>query len=159
MIENDTLLDDLKQHPIADYAAPIARAVAAAIDLALLTLVQFITAAALARALGYHPTHDLGTGAETTYLVFSPALIIGLVLAYFPGLWAWRGRTPGMQLLGLRVQRDDGLARVNGRTAIVRFGGLLLALAPALLGLLVAFTDERRQAFHDRLAGTVVVSE
>jgi len=32
-------------------------------------------------------------------------------------------------------------------------------MAPGLLGLLVAFGDQRRQAFHDRLAGTVVVAE
>jgi uncharacterized RDD family membrane protein YckC len=159
MIQNDTLLDQLKQHPMADYSSPIARAAAAVIDLGLLTVIQLITAASVAGALGYHPTHNLIAGTDTTYLVFSPVVITALVLAYFPGLWAWRGRTPGMQLVGLRIRKATDLTSLDRRTALIRFAALLLAIAPAVLGLVIAFGDERRQALHDRLAGTVVVAE
>jgi uncharacterized RDD family membrane protein YckC len=159
MLTTDTLLDQLKEHPIADYASPAVRAIAAAIDLGSLTALQFLAAAILAGALGYHTSYNTDTGAETTYFVFSPLLIIALALAYFPGLWAWRGSTPGMRLFGLRIVNEKDSTRIDRRTALGRFGALLLAIAPALLGLLVAFGDQRRQALHDRLAGTVVVAE
>lgn len=159
MLETDTLLAQLKEHPLADYASPVVRALAAGIDLAMLTVLQVIAAAILATALGYHASYNMDTGAETSYFVFSPVVIIALVLAYFPGLWAWRGRTPGMRLFALRILDARDSSRIDATTALGRFGALLLAIAPALLGLLVAFGDPQRQAFHDRLAGTVVVAE
>jgi uncharacterized RDD family membrane protein YckC len=159
MLETDTLLNQLKEHPAGGYASPMARAIAAAVDLGMLALLQFIAAAVLAAALGYHTSYDVQTGAETSYFVFSPVLIVALVLAYFPGLWAWRGRTPGMRLFALRIRNADDLTRITPETALARFLALLVAVAPGLLGLLLAFADERHQALHDRLAGTVVVAE
>ena len=159
MLETDTLLDQLKEHPVADCASPAVRAIAAGIDLGILTVLQFIAAAILAAALGYHTSYNMDTGAETSYFVFSPVLVIALVLAYFPGQWAWRGRTPGMRLFSLRILTARDFTRIDAATALGRFGALLLAIAPGLVGLLVAFGDQRGHAFHDRLAGTVVVAE
>ena len=159
MLETDTLLDQLKEHPVADHASPALRAIAAGIDLGILTFLQFTAAAALAGLLGYHTTYNMDTGAETDFFVFSPLLIIALVLAYFPGLWAWRGRTPGMRLFALRILDARDTTRIGLPKALGRFVALLLAIAPGLLGVLVAFGDPRRQALHDRLAGTIVVAE
>ena len=159
MLEHDALLDTLKAHPRGDYAPPFMRAIAAAIDLGILTAACFTSAAMLASVAGYHTTYDASTGTQTTYFLFSPALVIALVLAYFPASWATWGRTLGMRLVGLRIVHEDTRERIDRGTAFVRFGALLLATVPALAGLVVAFVDERRQAWHDRLCHTVVVAE
>ncbi len=159
MLQTDTLLDQLKEHPVAEYASPAVRAIAAGIDLGIVAVLQFITAVILAAALGYHASYNVDTGAETSYFLFSPVLVIALVLAYFPGQWTLRGRTPGMRLFALHILNARDSTRIDASTALARFGALLLAIAPGLAGLLVAFGDQRGQAFHDRLAGTVVVAE
>ncbi|HXA29329.1 MAG TPA: RDD family protein [Candidatus Angelobacter sp.] len=158
-VQRDELLDSLKAGRAADYAPPLIRAVAATIDLGILALVCFVSAGLLANAMGYHSTVDTTTGVQTDYYLFSPGLIAGLTLAYFPGCWARWGCTPAMRIFGLRVRMADDLSPIDTRTALFRFGALLLSIGAALVGLLVAFTDPRRQAFHDRLTGTVVVAE
>ena len=158
-LQRDELLETLKSGHAADYAPPLIRAVAAVIDVGILALACFVSAALLANAMGYHSTTDATTGVQTDYYLFSPALIAALTLAYFPGCWARWGCTPAMRIFGLRVRRAGDLSPIDTSTALCRFGALLLSIGAALVGLVVALTDPRRQAFHDRLTDTVVVAE
>jgi uncharacterized RDD family membrane protein YckC len=78
-------------------------------------------------------------------------------IAYFVGFWTWRGQTPGMMLLGLRVARESdgtspGLAR-----SILRYVGYLISGAVLFLGFIWIAFDSRKQGWHDKIAGTVVV--
>jgi uncharacterized RDD family membrane protein YckC len=76
---------------------------------------------------------------------------------YFTLFWSTAGRTPGMQLLGVRVRSgrlDGGLSVWR---ALVRTLGLVLAIIPCFLGFLPAFFDSRARALPDYLAGTEVV--
>lgn len=66
------------------------------------------------------------------------------------------GQTPGKALLGLRVVRMDG-GRLNAWHAFVRVAGYLVSALPLYLGFLWIFIDDRRQAWHDKLAGTCVI--
>lgn len=77
-------------------------------------------------------------------------------VAYFAGSWSAFGRTPGMHLLGLRVQGPDG-GRPGAIRSLVRLAGLWIAIAIAFLGFLPVFVDNRRRALQDFLAGTEVV--
>jgi uncharacterized RDD family membrane protein YckC len=89
------------------------------------------------------------SGASGPLLFLGPA---GLLVLYNASFWWLTGRTPGMALLGLRVLRSGGRP-VGWPRAVVR------ALAFAFLGwgILWSLVDRRRQALHDKLAGTVVV--
>lgn len=83
-----------------------------------------------------------------------PVLIAG---AYFIVCWSAFQRTFGGLLAGMRICRlDDGRPPGIGR-ALVRYIGLLLAAIPLGLGLMWAGWDPRKQGWHDKLAGTVVV--
>lgn len=78
-------------------------------------------------------------------------------IAYFVGFWTWRGQTPGMMLLGLRVARESdgtppGLAR-----SILRYVGYLLSGFVLFIGFIWIAFDSRKQGWHDKIAGTVVV--
>jgi uncharacterized RDD family membrane protein YckC len=81
------------------------------------------------------------------------ALFVG---GYFVFFWATAGQTPGQRLLRVRVTGGDG-GPIRVRRALVRFVGLVLAIAPLGAGFLPVLFDRRRRGLHDFLARTVVV--
>lgn len=79
-----------------------------------------------------------------------------VALAYFAGLWTWRGTTLGGVILKLKVVRLDGQP-LRFEVALVRALGAVISLLVLFLGFLWIAWDPDRQAWHDKLAGTVVV--
>ncbi len=82
---------------------------------------------------------------------------IAVLAAYQPLFWTRDGGTPGMQLFGIRVTRPDGSSLGPAR-AIGREVAMLASALPLGLGFAWAALDARGQAWHDRIAGTVVVA-
>jgi len=80
-----------------------------------------------------------------------------VLLAYQPVFWARTGRTPGMLIFGIRVARPNG-SRIGPVRAALRELAMVVSALPFGLGFLLAARDPRGQAWHDRLAGTVVVT-
>lgn len=79
-----------------------------------------------------------------------------LLAVYGAAMWKLRGTTIGGILCNLQVVRTDG-RELDWATCIVRALSCFLSLAVAGLGFLwIAFNDER-QAWHDKIAGTIVV--
>ena len=76
--------------------------------------------------------------------------------AYGAVMWKVRGSTIGGIIFDLRVVRLDGRP-IEWETAIVRALGCFLSLAVAGLGFIWIAFDEASQAWHDKIAGTVVV--
>jgi uncharacterized RDD family membrane protein YckC len=89
---------------------------------------------------------------------FSGVLRVGLGVAYFAVMLAWRGTTLGGLVLGLRVVRLDGRP-IDRPVALVRALGAVLSGLCLGVGWFWASWDERRQTWHDRLAGTVVIRD
>jgi len=71
-------------------------------------------------------------------------------------MWKLKGTTIGGLVCGLKVVRRDG-AEINWDTAIVRALGCFLSMVVVGLGFLWIVFDEDRQAWHDKIAGTLVV--
>jgi hypothetical protein len=102
--------------------------------------------------------------------LFIDALLVGVLLhllhehhlhllvlaAYGAVMWKVRGSTIGGIVFDLRVVRLDG-KEVDWETAIVRALGCFLSLAVAGLGFIWIAFDRNNQAWHDKIAGTVVV--
>jgi uncharacterized RDD family membrane protein YckC len=80
--------------------------------------------------------------------------LIGLL--YYVVFWTVRAQTPGMMPFGLRVVREDG-GDVDIVRSVLRYGGLIIAIAALLIGVMWAAFDARKQGWHDKIAGTVVV--
>ena len=97
-----------------------------------------------------HLCKALGWVTPVAALVFGPF--------YRVGFWTLGGQTPGMALLGLRVVRTDGRP-IGLATAFRRWALRLLSALALGLGFLPVLFSPRRQAFHDRLARTVVVHD
>ncbi len=79
-----------------------------------------------------------------------------VLAAYGAVMWKLRGSTVGGIVFDLKVVRVDGRA-VDWETAIVRALGCFLSLAVAGLGFIWIAFDSANQAWHDKIAGTVVV--
>lgn len=76
---------------------------------------------------------------------------------YYSYLTGCYGATLGKKLLGLRVVGED-LQPITYGTAIVREVPAKLLSAPAcMLGYIWIWFDERKQGWHDKIAGTLVV--
>ena len=86
-----------------------------------------------------------------------PGAVILAMLAYHIGFWAWKGTTFGGIVCQLRVVRLDG-SPLRPVDALVRGIASLFSLAVAGLGCLWILKDEERQAWHDKIAGTYVVT-
>jgi uncharacterized RDD family membrane protein YckC len=80
-------------------------------------------------------------------------LINAVYFIYFHGT---TGQTPGKKLLGLRVVQADGEPMTLG-IAFLRWVGYIISKIPLLLGFIWAAFDDRKQGWHDKIAGTCVV--
>ena len=83
------------------------------------------------------------------------AFTLSTYFVYDVGSWLLAGQTPGKRLMGLLVVQSDG-RRLRFGAAIRRWLGYYLS-AILFLGFLWVLIDNRRQALHDKLAGTLVV--
>ena len=90
--------------------------------------------------------------------VLAVLLLLAWWPLYFVGCWASGGRTLGYRVVGLRLVRSDGRMPTLD-TCLVRFIGAICSLTPLPLGYLWMAFDRNRQAWHDKLADTMVVRE
>ena len=85
-------------------------------------------------------------------------LVLGAVAATVIGFWRYCGATPGKSALALRIVD----ARTGGRPTtlqlIVRFIAYAVSALPLYLGFLWVAVDRRKQGWHDKIAGTIVVN-
>jgi len=97
------------------------------------------------------------TGAWFIDLILLAIVALGLIIvAYFIGLWAWRGQTLGQMAAHIKVVRQDGKPMDLG-TAVLRFIGYVVCVLTLGIGFLLIAFDEQKRGLHDRLAGTYVI--
>jgi uncharacterized RDD family membrane protein YckC len=95
-------------------------------------------------------------GLEWLNATATSLLVVLIALGYFTLFVGERGQTPGKMLLGLKIIRTTGEEVGYGR-ALVRWIGQCLSLLLFGLGFLMVAFSRRKQALHDKLAGTHVV--
>ncbi len=96
------------------------------------------------------------SGARHGSEVFTDSWATLLLMVYLVGLWTWRGTTIGNIVFGLKIVRTDGQPVTLG-VAVVRALASLLSLAVIGLGFFWIAWDREKQAWHDKIAGTLVV--
>jgi len=79
-----------------------------------------------------------------------------VALAYFAGMWAWKGTTVGGIVLNLKVVRLDDQP-VTITVGLVRALIAAFSVVVFFLGFLWIAWDREKQSWHDKVAGTVVV--
>ncbi|KPN71164.1 RDD family protein [Neisseria sp. 83E34] len=71
--------------------------------------------------------------------------------------WNKFAATPGKMLLALKVVDAETGKDIDLRQSIIRYVGYFIAILPLFLGLIWIAFDKRKQGWHDKIAGTVVV--
>jgi uncharacterized RDD family membrane protein YckC len=132
----------------------VTRAVAAAIDVALISLALSIGSGVLASIIPAVTGGSDGLSPLGVLALGTVGVAIGSFL--FVTFWALVGQTPGMRLLSIHLDAD-GTSELGLRRALKRLLGVGLALLPAGLGFFAILVSPQRRGWHDRLAGTVVV--
>ncbi len=130
----------------------VTRLVALAIDLGLLTI-TITTVTVVGQFIGQ--SLHAGVWALRLIALGTTAFSVSLYILYFVGSTVLGGQTLGKRIMGIRVLRSDG-ARVRLKRSVIRYIGTWLSL-PLFWGYLLVLIDNRRQAFHDRLADTIVI--
>lgn len=93
-------------------------------------------------------------GTTTISAVFYVILLIPIL--YFIVLWALGG-TVGQRVLGMRVVSATTGGNIGFGRAILRYIGFIIATIPVYIGLMWVGWDPRKQGWHDKIAGTLVV--
>jgi len=88
-----------------------------------------------------------------------PVITQLLPLVITVAMWALFGATPGKFLVGCRVVDAQTLRPPSTRQALLRYVSYFVSLLPLGLGFLWVAFDKRKQGFHDKIAGTLVILE
>lgn len=135
--------------PTVSYAGFWWRFLANFLDSLVLGAVQGALLFVLAPGVLDPVTGEMATGAQAGLVLLS--------LAYVFGFWLWRQATPGKLAVGTRIVD----ARTGGRPGPGQFGlrylGYFLSALPLFLGFIWMAFDRRKQGWHDKIAGTVVL--
>ncbi len=140
--------------PPPDYAGFVTRAIAFAIDVALIDL----GAASVAIVVGLGLSAlDVPSAVVTVAIAIGGVAFLAWSVGYFATFWSTTGQTPGARVMGVRVACAGTGGPVRLRSAVVRLAGMVLAAIPLCAGFLLILIDDRRRGLQDRLARTVVV--
>ena len=135
------------------YQGLVTRAIAFALDAAIINVVAMVVAIAAGLALSVIP---LSNSLEPVLIALGGLAYLLWSTSYFVVFWSSTGQTPGDRLMHIRVCTADAQPPTPLR-ALVRLGALVLAAIPLFAGFLTILVDERRRGVHDMIAGTVVV--
>jgi uncharacterized RDD family membrane protein YckC len=138
--------------PFGEYAGFVTRLVAFVIDIALIGVTVTIVGSAASLVTDFlRLSGRMLTFVQVLSLIVSASIFVG----YFVLLWMLAGMTIGKRIMGLIIVREDG-SKLTLSNAIRRYIGYYVS-AILLLGFFWVILDARRQGWHDKLAGTLVL--
>ncbi|MFL6110039.1 MAG: RDD family protein [Catenulispora sp.] len=141
--------------PTPVYAGLVTRAIAFAVDAAIVNLVGLAVGVVVGLALSILNTPS---GTDDVLVAIGGVAFVIWTIAYFVAFWSTTGQTPGDRVMRIRVRRAGEESPLRPRWAFVRLVGLCLAAIPLLLGFLPILLNDRRRGLQDFLARSVVVS-
>jgi uncharacterized RDD family membrane protein YckC len=135
-----------------EYAGFWIRVGAALIDTALLLLV-FSVPLTLIYGSDYWNSEEMVMGSWDFLLTYVAPIVITV--------WFWTKYlgTPGKMALRLRVVDADTGKAISVAKGVGRYLAYYVSAIPLCLGFIWVGIDKKKQGFHDKLAGTVVIRE
>ena len=138
-----------------EYVGFWKRLLAFAIDSLILTVV-LVPALIAIYGTGYF---DLGrvlsgrAGGAWDWLIDLSLMVIAILF------WRFRGATPGKMAISARIVDARTFGPPSTAKLVARFLAYIVSAVPLFLGFLWIGIDRRKQGFHDKIAGTVVIYE
>jgi len=118
-------------------------------------LVAMVLAPVLSLIYGrdyWHRTAGLSGSWDFFFNYILPAVA---VIAF----WVWKSATPGKMILKLRIVDAQTGGKPSTGQFIGRYLGYYVSILPLMLGIIWVGLDKRKQGWHDKLAGTVVIRD
>ncbi len=90
---------------------------------------------------------------------------LDIVLQYlFPAVavilfWIYKSATPGKMIIGAKIIDANTGGPASTGKLVLRYVGYYVAAIPLMLGILWVAWDPRKQGWHDKIAGTMVVTK
>lgn len=97
---------------------------------------------------------------ESEKMVLGPAdFLISWVLPAFATVlfWLYKRATPGKMAVTTQVVDAQTGATISVGQAVLRYLGYFISIIPLGVGIFWVAFDSRKQGWHDKMAGTVVV--
>jgi uncharacterized RDD family membrane protein YckC len=96
---------------------------------------------------------------ETGFVAGPADFIISWIIPIFIiiGFWIWRQATPGKMAIKARIVDAKTGEKPTTKQWILRYIGYFVSAIPLGLGYFWIAFDKRKQGWHDKMAGTVVV--
>jgi uncharacterized RDD family membrane protein YckC len=89
------------------------------------------------------------TGSFLAQLLLPAVLIVGF--------WVWKSATPGKMVISAKIVDAKTLGEPSMGQLIVRYIGYFISAFIFGLGFLWVAFDKRKQGWHDKIAGTLVI--
>lgn len=71
--------------------------------------------------------------------------------------WRYKQATPGKMLFGMRIVDATTSGEVSTTRLVIRYLAYFISMLPLGLGFIWAAFDKRKQGWHDKIAGTVII--
>jgi uncharacterized RDD family membrane protein YckC len=139
----------------AGYAGLVTRAIAFAMDAAIVNVAGAAVGVVVGLALSVLDTPDK---VDHALLAVGGALFVVWTVGYFVVFWSTTGQTPGNRVMRIKVRRAGTDEPLPMQWAMVRLAGLVLAAIPLLLGFVPILLNDRRRGLQDLLGRSVVVN-
>jgi len=135
-----------------EYAGFWIRVGAVLIDLVVMLIVLYIP-------LSFIYGEEYWAGDKFVYGFWD--VMLGYVVPFVATIWFWLRYmgTPGKMATKLRVVDASTGKAMSTAQAIGRYFAYIPAMIPIFLGLIWVGIDKRKQGWHDKLAGTVVIRD
>ncbi len=73
--------------------------------------------------------------------------------------WIYKSATPGKMVAGIKIVDAATGNPPSPVQSIIRYLGYYVSVIPLMLGIIWVAFDGRKQGWHDKLAGTIVIKE
>ena len=73
--------------------------------------------------------------------------------------WVFKSATPGKMVINAQIVDAKTLGKPSTKQLIGRYLGYYVSIMPFMLGLIWVAFDKRKQGWHDKLAGTLVIEK
>ena len=97
----------------------------------------------------------MGAAAQGAAGGFLVQLLLPAVLIV--GFWVWKSSTPGKMVVSAKIVDANTLGDPSTGQLIVRYVGYFISTFAFFLGFLWVAFDKRKQGWHDKIAGTLVI--
>jgi len=96
-----------------------------------------------------------GFSLMTTDSIYQIIIIAAITILF----WHYKSATPGKMLLSLRIVDEKTLGVLSLKQQIIRYLGYFVSTIPLCFGFFWIAKSKKHQAWHDIMAGTLVIEE